>query len=352
MSMGLLFVLLLLRNFKFLGTDEYGTTTETRALLERCTPQQLCDKYHEIHAEVYKWFNISFDIFGRTTTRLQTEIAQDIFLKLDQNGFLVERLTTQLYCQQHNAFLADRFVEGQCPLCNCEGARGDQCDYCGQLLDPLDLIRPRCKIDGATPTTKQTKHIFLELDKLQPEIENFFKASSANGAWSMNGKDITSAWLKDGLKPRSITRDLRWGTEVPLPGYETKVIYPWFDACIGYASITANYTEQWQKWWRNPNEVQLYQFIGKDNVPYHSVLFPSSQIGTRDIWTKLHHLSTLHLDRGLVLGIRVSTLKFRGAHSKGQAIANRTHRLSCVYLVLCVRNNGSKLSTLCPPRGH
>lgn len=260
--------------------------------MEKCTPQQLCDKYHIIHAAVYDWFNISFDIFGRTTTKLQTDITQDIFLKLNQNGFLKERMTTQLYCQQHHSFLADRFVEGECPLCGYADAHGDQCDFCGQLLDPLDLKHPRCKIDGGTPITKDTKHMFLELDKLQPEIDTFFQQSATNGAWSNNGKDITSAWLKQGLNPRSITRDIKWGTGVPLPGYEKKVIYSWFDACIGYVSITAQYTDQWQLWWRNPDEVQLYQFIGKDNVAYHSVIFPGSQIGTRDTWTKLHHLST------------------------------------------------------------
>ncbi|KAF4464579.1 methionyl-tRNA synthetase [Fusarium albosuccineum] len=274
------------------GTDEYGTTTEARALVENCTPQELCDKYHAIHADVYKWFDISFDIFGRTTTKLQTEITQAIFLKLSENGFLKERTTTQLYCEEHHSFLADRFVEGECPYCGYADARGDQCDQCGRILDPLDLKSPRCKVDGATPVTRETKHIFLELDKLQPELERFFQDSATEGTWSANGKHITSAWLKKGLQPRSITRDLEWGTEVPLPGYEQKVIYSWFDACIGYVSITAAYTDQWEQWWRNPENVKLHQFLGKDNVVYHSVIFPGSQIGTRETWTKLHHLST------------------------------------------------------------
>ena len=278
--------------FGFLGTDEYGTTSEIRAIAEGCTPQQLCDKYHALHAAVYRWFNIGFDIFGRTTTQLQKEITQDIFLKLHQNSFLQERVTTQLFCPQHNSFLADRFVTGECPHCRYAEAYGDQCDFCGQLLDPLDLKLPRCKIDGAEPVTKDTKHMFLELDKLQAEIEAFFQQSATNGGWSTNGKDITLAWLKEGLKPRSITRDMKWGTEVPLPGYEDKTIYSWFDACIGYISITACYTEKWRQWWCNPDHVQLYQFIGKDNVSYHSVMFPASQIGTRETWTKLHHLST------------------------------------------------------------
>lgn len=133
--------------------------------------------------------------------------------------------------------------------------------------------------------------MFLELDKLQPEIEAFFRQSARKGAWSSNGQHITSSWLKEGLQPRSITRDLRWGVKVPIPGYEEKVIYSWFDACIGYISITAQYTDQWDKWWRS-EDVQLYQFIGKDNVVFHSVMFPGTQIATGETWTKLHHLST------------------------------------------------------------
>lgn len=274
------------------GTDEYGTATETKALEEGVTPQQLCDKYNAIHADVYKWFNIDFDIFGRTPTTQQTDIAQDIFTKLHKNGYLEERTTIQPYCEKHESFLADRFVEGECPLCGYIDARGDQCDKCGKLLDPLDLIKPRCKLDGATPVPRETKHVFILLDKLQPAIQEWAKESSAKGDWSNNGIVITESWLKEGLKPRGITRDLKWGTAVPLPGYDKKVLYVWFDACIGYVSITANYTDEWEKWWRDPENVQLYQFMGKDNVPFHTVIFPGSQIGTGDKWTMLHHLST------------------------------------------------------------
>lgn len=201
-------------------------------------------------------------------------------------------MTIQPYCEVHKSYLADRFVEGECPLCGYEDARGDQCDKCGKLLDPLDLKKPRCKLDGATPVPRETRHTFILLDKLQPATEKFVKASSEKGAWSSNGIYITDNWLKEGLKPRGITRDLQWGTKVPLPGYEEKCMYVWFDACIGYVSITANYTDQWEQWWRNPENVELYQFMGKDNVPFHTVVFPSSQLGTGDKWTMLHHLST------------------------------------------------------------
>ena len=274
------------------GTDEYGTATETKAIEEGVTPQELCSKYNRLHKEVYDWFEIAFDHFGRTPTTEQTEIAQDIFTKLHKNGFLEERTTVQPYCEQHNGFLADRFVEGTCPLCDYADARGDQCDKCGHLLDPLDLINPRCKLDGATPKARDTKHVFLLLDKLQEQVAAWSKESEEKGEWSENGINITNAWIREGLKPRGITRDLKWGTAVPLEGYGEKVLYVWFDACIGYVSITATYTKEWEKWWRNPENVSLYQFMGKDNVPFHTVVFPCSQLGTGDKWTMLNTLST------------------------------------------------------------
>lgn len=168
--------------------------------------------------------------------------------------------------------------------------------------EPLDLKNPRCKVDpDVTPVARATRHIHLQLDKLQPEIEEWFLSASKKGFWSKNGKIITGSWLKQGLKDRGITRDLSWGTPIPLDVfaeekdrevYKDKVFYVWFDACIGYVSITANYTDDWEKWWRDPENVELYQFMGKDNVPFHSVIFPGSQLGTKERWTMLHHLST------------------------------------------------------------
>jgi methionyl-tRNA synthetase len=274
------------------GTDEYGTATETKALETGQTPKELCDEFHKKHKDVYDWFEIGFDYFGRTTTEQQTAIAQDIFTKLYKNDYLEERTTTQPYCEAHQSFLADRFVEGTCPKCDYNDARGDQCDKCGSLLDPFELKNPHCKIDGATPVPRETTHIFLRLDKLQKPIEEWFSKSSVDGVWPQNGISITNTWLTKGLEGRSITRDLKWGTPIPLPGYENKVLYVWFDACIGYPSITANYTKDWELWWRDPENVKLYQFMGKDNVPFHTVIFPGSQIGTGDKWTMLNHLST------------------------------------------------------------
>ncbi|ANZ75701.1 BA75_02839T0 [Komagataella pastoris] len=283
------------RNYNTLficGTDEYGTATETKALEEKVTPRELCTKYHKIHSDVYKWFQIGFDYFGRTTTELQTEIAQDIFMKLYNNGYLEEQSMRQLYCPVHNGFLADRYVEGECPKCHYEDARGDQCDKCGTLLDPFELINPRCKLDNASPEPKNSNHIFLSLDKLEPPLREWVAKASEEGKWSKNSRTITDSWIKEGLLPRCITRDLVWGTPVPLDGFEKKVLYVWFDATIGYISITANYTDHWKEWWKNPDHVDLYQFMGKDNVPFHTVVFPASEIGTGDKWTMLHHLST------------------------------------------------------------
>ena len=212
-------------------------------------------------------------------------------MKLKDHGYLTEHINKQPFCEKHGKFLADRFVEGTCPRCSYEDARGDQCDKCGNLLDPLDLINPRCKVDGATPVTKETKHTYLCLDKLQPQIEAWVNVSEEKGGWSKNARYITDSWLKTGLKERGITRDLAWGVPVPLPSYENKVLYVWFEACIGYPSITANYTDEWKKWWYNPDDVELYQFLGKDNVPFHAVIFPGCQMGSGDNWTKLHHLS-------------------------------------------------------------
>ncbi|WBW72100.1 cytoplasmic methionine-tRNA ligase Mrs1 [Schizosaccharomyces osmophilus] len=274
------------------GTDEYGTATETKALEEGMSPKELCDKYNVLHKQVYDWFEIEFDEFGRTTTPKQTEIAQHIFKKLHENGFMSADSMTQLYCEVHNGYLADRYVEGICPKCQYEDARGDQCDKCGGLLNAFELVEPKCKLDGSKPVKRETRHVFLSLDKLQPAVETWATEAAVEGKWTVNGRAITESWLKEGLRPRCITRDLKWGTPVPLEEFKDKVLYVWFDAPIGYISMTANYTDEWEKWWRNPEQVKLYQFMGKDNVPFHTVIFPSSLLGTKEKWTMLHHINT------------------------------------------------------------
>ncbi|MFC1494241.1 methionine--tRNA ligase [Thermodesulfobacteriota bacterium] len=275
------------------GTDEYGTATETKAREEGLTPREICDKYYALHKEVYDHFNISFDIFGRTSTEKQTEIAHDIFNDLDAAGLIEEETTNRIYCEKDDMFLADRYVEGTCPHCSDEGARGDQCDNCGKLLEPENLKIPHCKICGSTPVTKETSHLYLKLDSLQDKLKAWAEDASKKGGWTNNAIQTTLSWFDKGLQPRPITRDLSWGIPVPRPGYEKKVFYVWFDAPIGYISITANVREDWKDWWQNPEDITLYQFMAKDNIPFHTVIFPASLIGTGKNWTLLHHINAI-----------------------------------------------------------
>nr|CAD7200437.1 unnamed protein product [Timema douglasi] len=333
------------------GTDEYGTATETKALEEGLSPQEICDKYFKIHDAIYKWFNISFDYFGRTTTPEQTRICQDLFLRLHEKGFTLTESMEQLLCENCKRYLADRFVEGTCPKCGYEDARGDQCDGCGHLINATELGNPRCKVCGQRPVIRHSDQFFLNLPKVNnsssdvpttlPPFRPFFTHShtcsyplhvftrrvpsplfqfevklnliiqdipqaeskfiepvlqtwveSVCNGWSNNARVITRSWLKDGLKPRCITRDLKWGIPVPLEGYTDKVFYVWFDAPIGYLSITACYTDQWRLWWQPAQQspVSLYQFMAKDNVPFHSVMFPSCLLGAGQGHTLLEHL--------------------------------------------------------------
>ncbi|XP_070265984.1 methionine--tRNA ligase, cytoplasmic isoform X1 [Myotis yumanensis] len=272
------------------GTDEYGTATETKAMEEGLTPQEICDKYHVIHADIYRWFNISFDIFGRTTTSQQTEITQDIFQRLWNRGFVLQDTVEQLRCERCARFLADRFVEGVCPFCGYEEARGDQCDKCGKLINAVELKKPQCKVCRSCPVVRSSRHLFLDLPKLEDRLEEWLGKTVPGSDWTPNARFIIRSWLRDGLKPRCITRDLKWGTPVPLEGFEDKVFYVWFDATFGYISITANYTDQWEKWWKNPEQVNLYQFMAKDNVPFHGLVFPCSALGAEDNYTLVSHL--------------------------------------------------------------
>ncbi len=274
------------------GTDEYGTATETRALEEGITPRELCDRYNAIHRDIYSWFNISFDKFGRTSVPVHTEITQGIFTKLHANGYINERTMSQPFCEKDGRFLADRYVLGTCPYCGYKDARGDQCESCGKLLDPEELKDPRCSVCGTTPVVRETRHLFIDLMAILPKLRNWIESAAAKGFWARNAVQMTYAWMRDGLKERCITRDLKWGIPVPLDGYRDKVFYVWFDAPIGYISITADHTRDWESWWRNPEGVKLFQFIGKDNIPFHTVIFPSSLLGSGEKWTTLFHMSS------------------------------------------------------------
>ncbi len=292
------------------GTDEYGTATETKALEEKKSPRELCDYYYNEHTKIYDWFHINFDKFGRTSNNECTEITQDLFNDLDKNGLITEHTNNQLFCNHCNMFLADRFVHGICPKCGYEDARGDQCDKCGSLLDPTELKQPRCSTCSSTPEVKETKHLYINLPKISGKLDEWMKKVSVEGKWADNAVNITKAWIRDGLNERAITRDLKWGIPVPKEGYENKVFYVWFNAPIGYMSITKQLANElikagkksfdWKSWWlpseseegKNKEHVDLFQFIGKDNIPFHTVIFPCTLLGSGHDWTKLYHMSS------------------------------------------------------------
>jgi len=281
------------------GTDEYGTATENKAAEEGVSPKELCDRFHAVHSDIYKWFNISFDKFGRTSSPIQTEVTQDIFLKLEKNGYVCEKTIEQFFCPKCDKFLADRFIKGTCPKCGSADARGDQCEACQKLLDPVDLKEPKCSACQSVPSPRKTNHLYIDLPGIKDKLEEWIKKASVEGFWAHNAVQMTQAWIRDGLKERAITRDLKWGIPVPKQGYENKVFYVWFDAPIGYISITGALGEEkgdWKEfvkyWWKSPNDVDLFQFIGKDNIPFHTVIFPSSLLGSGDEWTMLHHMSS------------------------------------------------------------
>lgn len=292
------------------GTDEYGTATETRAIEENKTPRELCDYYYTEHTKIYDWFKIDFDKFGRTSNQECTEITQELFEDLDKNGYIKEHTNKQLFCNHCNMFLADRYVHGICPKCGYEDARGDQCDKCGSLLDPVELKSPRCATCGSTPELKETKHLYIDLPSISPKLTEWVEKTSKAGRWADNAVKITRAWIRDGLNERAITRDLKWGIPVPKDGYENKVFYVWFNAPIGYMSITKQLSNElksqnkqsfdWKSWWlpeeceeaKEKPPVDLFQFIGKDNIPFHTVIFPCTLLGSNHNWTKLFHMSS------------------------------------------------------------
>ena len=277
------------------GTDEYGTATETKALELGKTPRELCDYYHSLHAKIYSWFGIAFDYFGRTSIEEHTEVTQEIFRELYKNGYIKEHESEQFFCPNCNRFLADRYIVGECPNCAKE-AKGDQCESCGKLLEPTELKNATCSSCHAHPILKKTKHLYIDLPAILPKYNEWLEKTLKTSYWSNNAIQVTKGWIKEGLQERAITRDLKWGIPVPLAGYENKVFYVWFDAPIGYISLTKHYANEvdsnWASWWLDSPTVRLFQFIGKDNIPFHTVIFPSSLIGTGRNWTKLYRMSS------------------------------------------------------------
>ena len=260
------------QDVKFIsGTDEHGVPITIKAKKEGITPQEVVDKYYGIIKDSFEEFGISFDIYSRTSNKVHHEMSQDIFKNIYDKGQFVEETTEQYYDEKNKTFLADRYIIGTCPKCGNENAYGDQCERCGSTLSPDELINPRSTLSGETPIKKATKNWYLPLDKMQPMLEKYVES---HPEWKTNVLGQVKSWLNDGLKPRAMTRDLDWGIKVPLPDTEGKVMYVWFDAPIGYISMTKELTDQWELYWKDP-ETRLVNFIGKDNIVFHCLIFPA-----------------------------------------------------------------------------
>jgi methionyl-tRNA synthetase len=265
------------------GSDEHGAAINKRAKEEGITPQEVVDKYHDLLKKAFADFNIQFDNFSRTSRPIHHETAQEFFLKFYNEGKFVQKTIEQLYDEEAQMFLADRFVKGTCPKCGHDEAYGDQCENCGSTLDPSELINPVSTISGAKPVLRETTHFYLPLDQYEDDLKEYIL--EGHKEWKTNVYGQCKSWLKDGLQPRSITRDLDWGVQVPVEGAEGKVLYVWFDAPIGYISSTKEWAERegkdWRPWWQD-EETRLLHFIGKDNIVFHCIIFPAILMGMGD----------------------------------------------------------------------
>lgn len=257
------------------GTDEHGVPITIKAKKEGITPQEVVDKYYAQIKQSFADFGISFDIYSRTTQPIHHQTSQEFFATMQEKGYFDEVVTEQYFDPKAEQFLADRYIMGECPHCHNPNAYGDQCEKCGSSLSPTDLINPRSTISGEKPIMKETKNWYLPLDRMQPEIEAFVQS---HPEWKTNVFGQCQSWLKQGLQPRAMTRDLDWGVKVPLPDTDGKVLYVWFDAPIGYISMTKEWAEQhgkdWTPYWKS-QDTKLVHFIGKDNIVFHCIIFPA-----------------------------------------------------------------------------
>ncbi|MBN2167337.1 MAG: methionine--tRNA ligase [Marinilabiliaceae bacterium] len=254
------------------GSDEHGVPITLKAKNEGVTPQDIVDRYHNIIKKSFEEFGISFDIYSRTTTETHYRTASDFFKTLYEKGEFIEKESEQYYDEEAKQFLADRYITGTCPHCHKEGAYGDQCESCGTSLNATDLINPKSMVSGSVPVMKTTKHWYLPLDKYEAFLKKWILEDHKE--WKANVYGQCKSWIDQGLQPRAVSRDLDWGVPVPVKGAEGKVLYVWFDAPIGYISATKELTPEWEKYWKDP-ESRLLHFIGKDNIVFHCIVFPS-----------------------------------------------------------------------------
>ena len=256
------------------GSDEHGVPITIKARKEGCTPQDIVDRYHKIIKDSFAELGISFDIYSRTSSKEHHETAAAYFKKLYDEGKFVEKVSQQYYDEEAGQFLADRYITGTCPHCGNEHAYGDQCEACGTSLNATDLINPKSALSGSKPVLKETRHWFLPLDKDEPWLRQWI-LEEHKGDWKTNVYGQCKSWIDAGLQPRAVTRDLDWGVKVPIEGADGKVLYVWFDAPIGYISFTKQLKgDDWERWWKS-QDTKLVHFIGKDNIVFHCIIFPS-----------------------------------------------------------------------------
>ena len=269
------------------GSDEHGVAITITAEKEHLTPQQVVDRYHQENVAAFEGFGMSFDNYSRTSLPLHHETAREFLLNFYERGIFKEKREKQFYDGKAKMFLPDRYVEGTCPVCNNPDARGDQCENCGTFLNPMELINPRSKVTGEPPVVRETSHLYFPLGEFQPRLEEYVAERDARDGWKDNVLNYCRSWFKEGLQDRAITRDLDWGVKIPLPGYESKVIYVWFDAVLGYISSTKEWAQRtgkpddWKRYWQNPG-TKYVAFIGKDNVVFHCIVFPAMLMAWND----------------------------------------------------------------------
>lgn len=269
------------------GSDEHGVPITISADLEKVSPQVIIDRFHEKNKKAFERFGMNFDNYSRTSLPVHHETAKEFFLEFFNRGILIEKKSHQFYDDKAKMFLPDRYVEGTCPKCGNEEARSDECENCGSLYDPSELKNPKSKISGATPTLKETSHYYFPLGKYQPALEKYIGEMNTKFGWKENVIQYCRSWFKDGLKDRAITRDLDWGIKVPVESAAGKVIYVWFEAVLGYISSAKelsnkkNQPDLWKKYWQDPN-TKYIAFIGKDNVVFHTIIFPAILMAWND----------------------------------------------------------------------
>ncbi len=264
------------------GSDVHGTPITVRAETEGVTPQEVVDRYHAEIVDHWDRLGFDWDLFTTTGTENHHAVTQDVFLRLHEQGYIEQRSSEQFYDPEAKRFLPDRYVEGTCPHCDYTEARGDQCDNCGRTLDPIDLINPRSKMTGATPEQRTTDHFYLKLSEFSEQLRTWLEGREG---WRKHVLNFSLGWIEEGLHDRAITRDIDWGVDIPVEGLgEGKKIYVWFDAVIGYLSASKEWAadqgtpDSWQQWWHN-DEAEHYYFIGKDNIPFHTIIWPSILMG-------------------------------------------------------------------------